>query len=99
MSSSQSRRNRRIGKEAPLVKARRQAMMKVGELELLVVQMDRGDKVFDTLVNPPKLLGVVDDKHPVINGETVYLSHDDFEAAVQATKDTGGYTINGYKVH
>lgn len=71
--------------------------MKVGKMELLVVQMDRGDKVFDTSVIPEKLIGTVDDKHPVINGETVYLSKDDFEAAVQATKDLGSYTIDGYK--
>lgn len=92
MSSSQSRRNRKLGKEAPLVKARRQAVMTVDGKQLLLVEVARGDKVFDASL-PPKLLGTVDDRQPVINGDTVYLSRDDWEAAKQAAIDTGGYSV------
>lgn len=57
---------------------RRQAM--IGEV--LCVQMPPGEKVFDLREgHEPKLLGIVYDGHPVINGQTCYLSTNDFLAA------------------
>jgi hypothetical protein len=56
---------------------RRQAM--IGDV--LCVQIPPGEKVFDISGPEPKLLGIVYDGHPVINGNTCYLSTDDFNAA------------------
>jgi hypothetical protein len=66
--------------DEPEVKARRQAM--IGEI--LCVQCDPGDKIFDLYTE--KLLGIVMDRHPVINypAKTCYLSTNDFLAAEAA---------------
>lgn len=65
-------------KKEPEVKLRRQAM--IGNI--LVVEVEPGTKVFDALTE--KLLGVVEDRKPVYNGKTTYLSTNDYEAAKRA---------------
>lgn len=62
------------------VKERRQAM--VGDV--LIVQVDPGSKIFDLSGETEKLLGIVGDGLPVINGQTCYLSTNDFLAAEAA---------------
>ena len=49
---------------------------------VLVVCCPPGTVIFDLLTERP--LGVVMDRHPVINGQTCYLSTDDYEAAKRA---------------
>ena len=54
--------------------------------KLLVIGCNPGDKIFDTSVEPEKLLGIVMDRIPVVNhkANTVYLSMDDYRAAKAA---------------
>lgn len=49
--------------------------------KVLCVEVEQGTKIFDAT---EKLLGVVRDRHPVINGETCYLSVNDYQAAKAA---------------
>lgn len=62
----------------PQVKRRREAM--IGKVH--VVEVDAGDKIFDLFTG--KLLGIVEDRKPVIHGMTTYLSVNDYEAAKRA---------------
>lgn len=54
--------------------------------KLLCVCCQPGDKIFDTSVEPEVLLGIVQDRMPVINhkASTVYLSENDYRAAKAA---------------
>lgn len=65
-------------RKEPEVKERRQAM--IGNVH--VVEVEPGTKVFDFLTE--KLLGIVEDRKPVINGKTAYISTNDYEAAKRA---------------
>lgn len=65
-------------KKQPAVKERRQAM--IGNI--LVVEVEPGSKIFDVVTE--KLLGIVEDRKPVVNGMTTYLSTNDYEAAKRA---------------
>lgn len=65
-------------KKEPEVVARRMAY--VGKV--LLVEIPQGEKVFDILTGA--LLGTVEDRKPVINGNTCYISPNDYEAAKRA---------------
>lgn len=54
--------------------------------KLLCVSCEPGTKIFDISTEPETLLGIVMDRHPVINhkAHTVYLSTDDYRAAKAA---------------
>lgn len=54
--------------------------------KVLCVMCQPGEKIFDTSVEPEKLLGIVMDRVPVINhkANTVYLSENDYRAAKAA---------------
>lgn len=60
------------------IKPRRQAM--IGD-NILAVAVEPGEKIFDV---EGKFLGIVFNKHPVVNGQTIYLSNDDYDAARDA---------------
>lgn len=62
----------------PEIKQRRMAM--IGKVA--AVSVEPGTKIFD--LEGEKLLGIVMDRCPVINGQTVYLSTDDWDAARDA---------------
>lgn len=76
----------------PVVKHRQMANMG----KLLLVRVDPGEKIFDVkadlkgnLLGEPVLLGVVMNRFPIINGLTVYLSNDDYDAAKSAMAAQG----------
>lgn len=50
--------------------------------ELLIVSCEPGTTIFDNETDKP--LGIVMNRHPVINGRTAYLSTDDYNAAKAA---------------
>ena len=49
--------------------------------KVLAVSVEPGTKIFDMGEN---LLGIVEDRKPVINGQTAYLSTNDYQAAKRA---------------
>jgi len=65
-------------KKKPEVVARR--MAQIGKI--LLVEIPQGEKVFDLYSG--ELLGVVEDRKPVVNGDTCFISPNDYEAAKQA---------------
>lgn len=72
-------------KEEPVV-AREQAM--IGDV--LVVKVPIGTPIYDA--QSGRLLGIVGNSLPVINGQTCYLSEDDYEAAKAALPAAPGVT-------
>ncbi len=60
------------------IKLRR--MARIGNV--LAVAMPQGTQVFDPVTGA--YLGVVSDRNPVINGQTCYLSDNDYDAAKRA---------------
>lgn len=61
------------------IKPRKMAMI---DDKVLAVSIPPGEKIFDSVTG--KLLGIVMDGKPVINGNTCYLSTNDYETAKRA---------------
>lgn len=69
---------------------RRRAL--IGDVQL--VSVPPGEKIFDLSRKLPRLLGTVQNGRPIINGQTCYLSTDDFNRAKDALPARPKFTLN-----